>query len=177
MPPATIARQAALKNSSRSLAHPPIFFSAPPQPLEHPGNRGVADLHTSRPLQEFASLWQRRRRSLPQVRFQQLSRHSVQLGLGSGTLFRSERSSLACGGGVALDARGAYAEGFSDFGGRHASFLGLNDLLSEVQRVGIHDHILSRRPTTLQDALVAMMPPPEVRRKLPRTPFSRQLGE
>src|SRR5215208_7230199 len=153
MPPATIARQAALKNSSRSLA-PTDLFSAPPQPLEHPGNRGVADLHTSRPLQEFASLWQRRRRSLPQVRFQQLSRHSVQLGLGSGTLFRSERSSFACGGGgVALDARGAYAEGFSDFGGRHTSFLGLDDLLSQVQRVGVHDHILSRRPTTLQDAL------------------------
>jgi hypothetical protein len=38
-------------------------------------------------------------------------------------------------------------------GGGHAPFLGLDDLLSQVQRVGVHDHILPRRPTTLQDAL------------------------
>src|SRR5215218_7239485 len=130
-----------------------IFFSAPTHALEHPAYRGVADLHAGRPPQELTPLRQCCRRSLPEVRFQQLPRRLVELGLRSGVLFRREGSSLARYGGVALDRGDAHTEGLGDLGGGYAPFFGFDDLLPQVQRVGIHGHILPRRPTALQDAL------------------------
>src|SRR3712207_8974923 len=77
----------------------------------------------------------------------------VQLGLGAGTLLGGQRPPLARHSSVALDGRDAYAEGLGDLGGGHAPFLGLDDLLPQVQRVRVHGRILPRRPTTLQEAL------------------------
>jgi hypothetical protein len=56
-------------------------------------------------------------------------------------------------GGVALDAGEAHAEGPGDLEGGHALFFGLDDLLPQVQRVGVHECIVPHRPTTLQNAL------------------------
>jgi len=46
--PATVTRQAALKNASLSLA-PADLFSGPSEAPEHPGARGVAGLHPGDP--------------------------------------------------------------------------------------------------------------------------------
>src|SRR5215218_2585160 len=68
-------------------------------------------------------------------------------------LLRGERPPLARRGSVALDGRDANAEGAGDLDGGHAPFFGFDDLLPQVQRVGVHGRILPHRPTTLQSAL------------------------
>jgi hypothetical protein len=69
---------------------------------------------------------------------------------------RGQRSPLACRGGASLDGRGPDAEGAGDLGGGHAPFFGLEDLLPQVQRVGVHERILPYHPTTMQDALAGL---------------------
>src|SRR5215210_1642748 len=100
--PTTITRQAA-SATHRVLSLPPIFFSGPSEALEDPANRVVANLHPASLPQELAPLWQCGRRALFEVHFQQLPRALVQLGLGAGTLLRSQRPPLAVGRHVALD--------------------------------------------------------------------------
>src|SRR5215211_4649016 len=149
----TIARQTALRNSSRSLA-PTDLFSAPSHTPEHPRDGGIAHPYSRHTRQKLAPLRERRRRALFEVRFQELPRRFVELRFGAWALLRSERLSFACGGGVALDGRGAHAaEGLCDLSGGRAPFFGFDDLLPQVQRVGVHVGILPYRPTTLQDAL------------------------
>src|SRR5215217_5178994 len=113
----TIARQTALRNSSRSLAA--IFFSAPSHTPEHPRDGGIAHPYSRHTCQKLAPLRKRRRRALFEVRFQELPRRFVELRFGAWALLRSERLSFAGRSGVALDRRVAYAEGLCDLGGGH----------------------------------------------------------
>src|SRR5215207_10671486 len=87
-------------------------------------------------------------------------------------LLRSQRPPLARRGGVSLDGRDTDAEGAGDLDGGHAPFFGFDDLLPEVQRVGVHGRILPHRPTTLQDALIARHQPTNARRESDRAPTS-----
>ena len=98
---ATIARQAALRNSSRSEA-PTDLFSAPSHTPEHPREGGIANPYSRHTRQKLAPLRERRRRALFEVRFQELPRRFVELGFGAWALLRSEWLSFACGGSVAL---------------------------------------------------------------------------
>src|SRR5215210_661398 len=148
---ATSVLQAALRNPSRSL--PPIFFSAPSQAPEHPRDRRVADLQPAGPTQELAPLGEGGSRALLHVPLQEPPRSLVHLGFGARALLGSEQPPLSGRGSVALDGRGAHAEGPGDLRGGHAPLLGVDDLLPEVQRVGVHRRILPRRPATLQGAL------------------------
>src|SRR5215217_2029866 len=147
-----IARQTALRNSSRSLA-PTDLFSAPSHTPEHPRDGGIAHPYSRHTRQKLAPLRERRRRALFEVRFQELPRRFVELRFGAWALLRSERLSFAGRGGVALDGREAHAEGLCDLSGGCAPFFGFDDLLPQVQRVSVHVGILPYRPTTLQDAL------------------------
>jgi hypothetical protein len=84
-----------------SQTHPPIFFSAPPQPLEHPGDRRVAHRNPAHPSQELTSLRQGRRWALFEIRFQQPPWALLQLWVSPfGWLRRSSflglRSRLSC---------------------------------------------------------------------------------
>jgi hypothetical protein len=101
MCPATEARQAALRNSSRSL--PAIFFSAEPQAPDHPAHGGFADRHAGYPPQELATLGEGGSGSFFEVRFQEPPGALVQLRFGSGTLLGGEGVSLLGQLGVALD--------------------------------------------------------------------------
>src|SRR5215212_8795910 len=157
IPSATKALQAALSNSSRSVA-PTYLFSAPTHAPQHPADRGVAHRNPRHPRQELAPLGERRSRPLLEVRFQQLPRRFVQFRFRARTLLRGEGSSLARCGSVALDGRETNAEGLGDLDGGHAPFSGLDYLLSQVQRVGVHKRIVSYCPTTLQGALGAGYP-------------------
>src|SRR5215212_8426783 len=130
-----------------------IFFSAPSQPLERTGERGVAHPNPGHAREELAPLGQRGRRALPEVRLQEPYRSFIHLRLRTGTLLGDQRAALACGGGVALDGRDAHSEGAGDLRSGRATLLGLDDLLPQVQRVCVHAHILPCRPTTLQGAL------------------------
>lgn len=110
---ATSVLQAALRNLSRSLA-PTDLFSAPSQAPEHPRDRRVADLQPAGPTQELAPLGEGGSRALLHVPLQEPPRSLVHLGFGAWTLLGSERPPLSGRGGVALDARGAHAEGPGD---------------------------------------------------------------
>src|SRR5215213_22281 len=152
MLPATVVLQAHLRSSSRSDT-PTDLFSAPAHPIEHPTDGGVAHRNPRHPRQELAPFGQRRRRPFFEVRLQELPRRLTQLGFRAGAPLGGEWLPFACGGSVALDGREAHAEGPGDLGGRHAPFFGCDDLLPQVQRVGVHASILPHRPTTLQSAL------------------------
>src|SRR5215218_4826337 len=147
-----------------------IFFSAPSHTPEHPRDGGIAHPYSRHTRQKLAPLRQRRRRALFEVRLQELPRRFVELRFGARALLRGERLSFACGGGVALDGREAHAEGPCDFSGGRAPFFGFDDLLPQVQRVGVHVGILPYRPTTLQGALREIPVPP---RDSPQKPSSR----
>src|SRR5215217_7548285 len=158
MLPATVVLQAHLRSSSRSDA-PTDLFSVPAHPIEHPTDGGVAHRNPRHPRQELAPFGQRRRRPFFEVRLQELPRRLAQLGFRAGAPLGGEWLPFACGGSVALDAREAHAEGPGNLGGRHAPFFGCDDLLPQVQRVGVHASILPHRPTTLQSALAGMRRP------------------
>src|SRR5215207_7839847 len=150
--PATNALQAALRNSSRSAA-PTDLFSAPAQPLEHPADGGVTYRNPGHFLQELAPLGEGGRRTLFEIRFQEPACSFAQLRLGAGALLRSERLPFAGRGCVALDGGDAHAEGAGDFDGGRAPYLGLDDLLSQVQRVRVHFPMMPYSPGSLQTAL------------------------
>src|SRR5215213_2079916 len=71
IPSSTKAIQAALRNSSRSVA-PTDLFSGLPQPHEHPAALGVAHRNPLHPRHELAPLGESHSRPLFKVRFQQL---------------------------------------------------------------------------------------------------------
>src|ERR687893_2469311 len=134
-------------------SHPPIFFSAPSQALEHPRVRRVANLQPAGLTQELAPLGESGRRALLHVPLQEPPGRFVHFRFGARALLRGQRPPLARRSSVALDGRDPNAEGLGDLDGGHAPFLGLDDLLPQVQRVRVHGRILPRCPITLQEAL------------------------
>ena len=150
--PATKALQAALRNSSRSVA-PRDLFSCSTPALEHPRERRVTHPHPRGPRQELAPLGQGGRRAFLDVRLQEPPRPFVHLRLRAGAPLGGQGAARPGGRHVALDGRDADAEGAGDLGLGRAALDGLDDLLAQVFGVGVHGRMVPCRPATLQDAL------------------------
>jgi hypothetical protein len=161
---ATSVLQAALKNSSRSLA-PTDLFSAPPHPLEHPRNGRLAHAYPRNPLQVLAPRGERGSRTLLHVGLQEPPGTPVHLWAGAGTFLRGERFSLIGHPRVSLNRGEAHPEIAGGLALARSSTQGLDYLLAQVFGVGVHGPMMSDGSSTLQAALEEAFSEAQIRQR------------
>jgi hypothetical protein len=91
-----------------------------------------ASLQPPDPPQELTPVWQRGRRALFEICFQQLPCAPVQLALGAWTLLRSQRPPLALRRHVTLDRGDTYTEGLGGLDPGHPPLYGFHDLFTQI---------------------------------------------
>ena len=150
--PAIKARQAALKNSSRSAA-PTDLFSTPPEASEHSAHGRLADRDPGHPPQELEPLAEGRHGPLFEVLLQQPPCGLVELRLEARAPLGRERAPLIDQLGVALDRGAADPEGAGSLALGSVPAEGFDNLLAQVFGVGVHEYIVASGPPALQTAL------------------------
>src|SRR5215208_4044479 len=122
----------------RALPLPPIFFSTPPRTAQQPRDSGLAHSQPGHAAQVLAPLREGGGRSLLEIHLQEPPRAIVGLRGSARAPLRAQRSPFAHCLGVAFERRDAHTKGASDFDGGYGAFFGLDYLLAQVLRVGVH---------------------------------------
>ena len=150
----TITRKAALRNSSRSLAPSVLFFGQ--SPSSGPCARGSIRSPRPRPpspgTPASRKAW---RTDAPPCVSPGASWPSCRVWVFCPEPYlRGERAPLTHRLGVALDRREAYPESAGSLALVHAPLLhGFDYLPSQIFRIGIHNPMMVRSPSSLQPAL------------------------
>src|SRR5918998_3942525 len=134
-PPALAMRPSGI---GPSLTHPHSFFWAKAHLPQEPTEGGLAYRDPRDLLEEAAPVFEGEGGSILHVGFEELPGSVVELGFGAGMLLGGERFTFAASRGVAFYGGAAHPESSSSHALRHLPVHGLEDLLSEVFRVGFH---------------------------------------